>query len=45
MFSQSKKTPTELPELKHNKVLQTQDRANIVKIIPTRPRTSLPRFH
>ena len=45
MSSQKKKTPTELPKLKHNKVLNTQDRANIMKIIPARPRASLPRFH
>ena len=30
-----KKTPTELPKLKHNKVLNTWDRANIMKIIPS----------
>ena len=30
-----KKTPTELPKLKCNKVHNTRDRANIMKIIPT----------
>ena len=46
MSSQKKKkTQTELPKLKHNKVLNTWDRANIMKIIPTWPRVSLPRFH
>ena len=46
MSSQKKKkTPIELPKLKLNKVLNTQDRANILKIIPTGPQASLPRFH
>ena len=38
-----KKTPTELPKLKPNKGLNTRDRANIVKILPTWPKASL--FH
>ena len=29
MSCQKKKTPTELPKLKHDKVLNTRDRANI----------------
>ena len=41
MSSQKKKTS----KLKHNKVLNTQDRANIMKIIPTWPGASLPMFH
>ena len=41
---QKKKKPTELPKLKHNKELNTRDRANIMKIIPTWPRESLLRF-
>ena len=45
MSSQKKKTPTELPKLKHNKVLNTRDRANIMKIISTWPRANLPRFY
>ena len=45
MSSQKKKTPIELPKLKRNKVISTQDRANIMKIIPTLPSTSLPKFH
>ena len=45
MSSQKKKAPTELPKLKCNKALNTWDRANIMKIIPTWPRASLPRFH
>ena len=36
---------TELPKLKRNKVLNTQDGNNIMKIILTLPRMSLPRFH
>ena len=40
-----KKTPTKLPKLKRNKVLNTWDRANIRKIIPTGPRVSHPGFH
>ena len=40
-----KKTLTELPKSKHDKVLNTQDRADIMKIIPTWPRATLPRFH
>ena len=44
MSNQKKKTPTELPKLKPNKVLNTCDKANIMKI-PTWPRASLPRFH
>ena len=40
-----KKTSTEIPKLKCNKTLNTWDRANIMKIIPTWPRASLPRFH
>ena len=39
------KTLTELPKLKHYKVLNTQDRAHIMKIIPTWLRVSLSRFH
>ena len=31
MSNQKKKTQTELPKLKHNKVLNTWDRANIWK--------------
>ena len=39
MSSQKKKkAPTELPKLKPNKVLNTCDRANIMKIIPIWPR-------
>ena len=46
MSSQKKKkTPTELPKLKLNKVPSTKDRANIMKIIPSWPRASLPRFY
>ena len=45
MSRQKKKTPTELPKLKCSKVLKTRDRANIMKIIPTWPRTSMPPFH
>ena len=41
MSSQKKRTLTELPKLKRNKVLNTRDRANIMKIIPTRTRASL----
>ena len=41
----NEKTLTELPKLKRNKVLNTRDRANIIKIIPTWPRVSLPKFH
>ena len=44
IYSQNKKTLTELPKLKRNKVLNTSDRTNM-KIIPTWPKTSLPRFH
>ena len=44
MSSQKKKIPTELPKLKRNKVLNTWDRANIMKIIPTWPQASLPKF-
>ena len=32
--SQKKKTPTELPQLRHNKVFNTWNRANVMKIIP-----------
>ena len=32
-------------KLKRNKALNTQDRADIMKIIPTWSRASLPRFH
>ena len=40
-----KKTLTELSKLKHNNVLNTRDRAYIMKIIPTWSKASLPRFH
>ena len=40
-----RKTPTELPKLKLNKVLNTRNGANIMRIIPTLPRVNLPRFH
>ena len=43
-MSNQKKKLTELPNLKHNKVFNTLDRANM-KIIPTWPRVNLPRFH
>ena len=39
------KSPKKLPKQKSNKVLNIGDRANIMKIIPTLPRASLPRFH
>ena len=46
MYVESKeKTPTELPKLEHNKVLNIWDRANIMKIIPTWPKACVPRFH
>ena len=45
-FVKSKeKTPRESPQLKRNEGLNTWDRANIRKIIPTWPRASLFRFH
>ena len=44
VWSKGKKTQAELPTLKRNKVLNTQDRANI-KIISTCPRAIQPRFH
>ena len=45
MSSQKKNTAKEkIPDLKHNKMLSTWDRAKIMKIIPSWPRVSLPRF-
>ena len=43
MSSQKKKTPTELPKLKRNKVLNTRDGANIMIIIPIWSGVSLPK--
>ena len=40
-----RKNTKKLPKLEYNKVPNTWDRANIVKIILTQPRVCLPRFH
>ena len=43
LASEHKKTTPTKP--KRYKVLNTRDKTNIMKISPTQPRASLPRFH